>query len=303
MILQTPRTLRGVLLTLMVGGLLGCASAGQPADTRLAAQPPAPPSIAELTIESNGSRMAGLAYLAAGKGPHPTVVLLHGYPGNEKNLDVAQALRRNGWNVVFFHYRGAWGSEGEFSLRNAEQDVQVVLNYLMDETNAKRLRTDPNRISTVGHSMGGHMAIAGILDHPSVRCAVTFDGANMGANQGQGLFADPRISAVWRAYSDSLFMLNGWSGAKAAAEMQRYGKQLDLVPRSTKIGARPVLLIGADSKVIPLATHIKPLQQALAATPGSRIQYLLIADDHSFSASRLELIDATVDFLDSACRQ
>lgn len=64
--------------------------------------------------------MSGLIYIASGAGPHPTVILLHGYPGNEKNLDLAQSLRREGWNVLFFHYRGAWGSEGEFSLTGAE---------------------------------------------------------------------------------------------------------------------------------------------------------------------------------------
>ena len=39
------------------------------------------------------------------------VLLLHGFPGNEKNLDLAQDLRADGFNVLFFHYRGAWGSE------------------------------------------------------------------------------------------------------------------------------------------------------------------------------------------------
>ena len=101
-----------------------------------------PASIVELTIVSNGDRMSGLAYLAAGKAPHPTILLLHGYPGNEKNLDVAQAMRSKGWNVVFFHYRGAWGSEGEFSIVNAEQDVQNVLQYINDDSNAQRLRID-----------------------------------------------------------------------------------------------------------------------------------------------------------------
>ena len=43
-----------------------------------------PASVVELTITSDKSRMPGIAYLAAGSGPHPTVLLLHGYPGNEK---------------------------------------------------------------------------------------------------------------------------------------------------------------------------------------------------------------------------
>jgi pimeloyl-ACP methyl ester carboxylesterase len=261
-----------------------------------------PPSIQELTIESSGSRMAGLAYLAAGSGPHPTVILLHGYPGNEKSLDVAQALRRAGWNVVFFHYRGAWGSEGEFSLLNAEQDVQVVFDYLRIPANQKRLKVDTGQISLVGHSMGGHMAIAGILDQPQVRCAVAYDGANMGANGGKGLFNDARLGKVWRDYSDGLFMLNGWSGDKAVAEITEFGAKLDLLPRAKSIDNRPVLLIAADTQVIPIDTHILPLRQALSEDPAHQTEYLLIDDDHSFSASRIALIDATSEFLNRKCR-
>ena len=55
-----------------------------------------PPAMVELAFESNGHRVNGLMYLAQGAGPHPTVILLHGYPGNERNLDLAQALRRAG---------------------------------------------------------------------------------------------------------------------------------------------------------------------------------------------------------------
>ena len=69
-----------------------------------------PPAIVEVNFKSQGKRLNGVVYLANGAGPHPTVVLLHGFPGNEKNLDLAQALRRDGFNVLFFHYRGAWGS-------------------------------------------------------------------------------------------------------------------------------------------------------------------------------------------------
>ena len=33
---------------------------------------------------------------------------LHGYPGHEKNLDLAQSLRRTGFSSVIFFYRGCW---------------------------------------------------------------------------------------------------------------------------------------------------------------------------------------------------
>ncbi|MCI2285492.1 alpha/beta fold hydrolase [Colwellia sp. MSW7] len=169
-----------------------------------------PAGITELTIESSGQRMSGIIYTAAGEGLHPTMVLLHGYPGNEKNLDVAQAMRSEGWNVVFFHYRGAWGSEGEFSFQGAEADVQAVLHYIMNKDIAKKSAIDTRKISVVGHSMGGHMALAGILDNPKVSCAVSYDGANM----GKGLLSDEATVKMWSDYSDQLFMLKGWSGKK-----------------------------------------------------------------------------------------
>ena len=49
-----------------------------------------------LHIPSGGVEINGVAYLAAGAGPHPTLVLCHGWPGNEKNLDLAQAVRKAG---------------------------------------------------------------------------------------------------------------------------------------------------------------------------------------------------------------
>jgi uncharacterized protein len=56
-----------------------------------------PPRMEVLHIPSGGVPINGVAYLAGCAGPHPTVVLLHGLPGNEKNLDLAQAIRPAGW--------------------------------------------------------------------------------------------------------------------------------------------------------------------------------------------------------------
>jgi predicted alpha/beta-fold hydrolase len=57
----------------------------------------------QVLILSHGDGMNALFMLAAGAGPKPTMVLLHGLPGNEQNLDLAQAVRRAGWNVLTLH--------------------------------------------------------------------------------------------------------------------------------------------------------------------------------------------------------
>ncbi len=261
-----------------------------------------PASITELTINSNEQRLPGLIYQAAGDGPHPTAIFLHGYPGNERSLDVAQRLRQLGWNTVYFNYRGAWGAEGEFSFLNSEADVQAVIEHLSLKENAQQLRIDPTRISLIGHSMGGHMAIAGILDNPKVRCAIAYDGANMGI-RSQGLFENPQSAELWKSYSDTLFMLNGWSGDKAIKEIREHGGQLDLIARADQLGDRAVLLIPADTDVIPMEVHIRPLFEALSKNKGAIVNWQLLDDDHSFSNSREQLIAHTYTFLNSHCSQ
>src|SRR4029453_11235629 len=81
-----------------------------------------PAGATELIIPSANSQLAGLIYRANGAQKHPTLLLLHGYPGNERNLDLAQVVRAHGWNVIYFNYRGAWGSQGTFSFTNAVVD-------------------------------------------------------------------------------------------------------------------------------------------------------------------------------------
>jgi hypothetical protein len=71
-----------------------------------------PPNMTPFVFQVKGSNLYGIVYVAEEKGPHPTALVLHGFPGNEKYLDLAQALRRAGINPVFFGYRGAWGSVG-----------------------------------------------------------------------------------------------------------------------------------------------------------------------------------------------
>ena len=252
---------------------------------------------AGLSFMSAGHRLPAIFYGAAGEGPHPTVILLHGYPGNEKNLDVAQGLRDAGWNVLFFHYRGAWGAEGDFSFLNSEADVQAAIEFLGDARRAKELRIAPGLISLVGHSMGGHLAIAGIQQNPTVRCAVAYDGANLGMTFTSGGAED---AANWTAYSDTLFMLEGWSGARFMAELKANAEHLNLLNHVEAIGERSVLMVAADSDVISIG-RIQALTRAIEEV-GGNVAYVLIRDDHSFNNHRQELLDVTREFLNENCR-
>src|SRR5580698_3808553 len=114
-----------------------------------------PATMETFQIPSHGAMLNALAYVAEGAGPHPVVILLHGFPGNEKNLDLAQAIRRDGWDVVYFDYRGSWGSPGDFSFTHSIEDTEAAVAYLRDAGNAKKLRADSKYIVLIGHSMVG----------------------------------------------------------------------------------------------------------------------------------------------------
>ena len=65
-------------------------SAGQvQADVDPPRDPAYPARVEVLHIPSAGLQINGLAYVASGPGTHPTLVICHGWPGNEKNLDLA----------------------------------------------------------------------------------------------------------------------------------------------------------------------------------------------------------------------
>ncbi|QFU76338.1 alpha/beta fold hydrolase [Halioglobus maricola] len=281
---------------------------GAIAPMTLAAQDPQPhpahlPTIEELTIVSAGSRMPGLIYVADGPGPHPTVVMLHGIPGNEKNLDIAQELRRQGFNTVFFHYRGAWGAEGDYSVLTLTDDAAAVVDYLRAPANAGRLRIDTHKISLLGHSLGGYTALAAGNRIESLSCVGAMAPVNMGLWQ-MGLAVEDKNSLRLLEYADTLFMLNNFNGAALLAQL-RAGSLRELDTRGFGPGLKGksvLLVVGEADPVTPAATMTLPVAKAYEDVPGLKVEAHVIPGDHSFSQSRLQLTGLLLEWLNRDCR-
>src|ERR1700754_1246032 len=170
----------------LVVGFSGMAVADEPAIPAAVITDPVPdpihpPHSAQVLVPSHGMGMNGLFYLAGGLGPHPTIVLLHGFPGNEQNLDLAQAIRRAGWNVLTLHYRGSWGSPGDFSIAHVMEDADAAVAFVRQPDVAQKYGIDTHRIVLGGHSMGGFATAAHARGDENLLGVILLDAWNVGA--------------------------------------------------------------------------------------------------------------------------
>ncbi len=250
-------------------------------------------------VASAGQTLPGVLHVPAGPGPHPIVVLLHGFPGNERNFDLAQALRRAGYAALVFHYRGSWGAGGTWSWRNVLDDAARAVDAVRDEAMSTTHRLDPRRVALVGHSLGGFAALMTAAAHPAIGAAVSMAGFDLGLAAAAS-DADPAVRAEFvEAWEGELLPLRGTSGEALVAEMQANGPQWTLAGLAPRLADRPVLLIGTGrDSVTPAEVHHRPLVEAYQAHPVPLLEHHVFPTDHALSDHRVALARTIVDFLD-----
>ena len=250
-----------------------------------------PPRMEVLHIPSGGVEINGVAYLAAGAGPHPTVVLLHGLPGNEKNLDLAQAIRRAGWNVLTFNYRGSWGSPGTYSFEGNLADARAVLDYARDPANAATLRIDTRRLVMAGHSMGGWVTALTAARDPRLAGAVMISAADMG---GRGAAPGARPIVV-KAMAADMESLAGTSPEMMADEIIGFSPRLSFNAAVAKgLVGKPLLVLTSDDGLAPGSDQ---LVKAIRDDGGKRVTARHEATDHGWSGKRIALEAAVIGWL------
>ncbi len=249
-------------------------------------------------VPSHGVQMNGIVYVAQGAGPHPVVVLLHGFPGNEQNLDVAQDIRRAGWDVLFFHYRGAWGSPGDYSFSNAIEDTAAAVAFLRDPAVAKKLRADSSRIVLLGHSVGGFNAIMAGSADPSIAAVGIISAADLGGRVPQHLpmFAEgtARKKIADALATQGLSPLHGCNAETLAQDILDHAAAWRFEEHAKGLASRPFLAITSDDGN---AKSNDELAEAIRKDGDSHVTTQHFATDHSYSDQRQELSAAVVKWL------
>jgi pimeloyl-ACP methyl ester carboxylesterase len=247
-----------------------------------------PASMVTVQVPSHGALLNGLVYVAAGAGPHPVVVLLHGFPGNEKNLDLAQAIRRAGWDVLYFNYRGSWGSPGDFSFTHAMEDTQAAIAFLRDPAAAKKLRADSSRIVLIGHSMGGFMASYGAAQDPEIRAVGMISAWDIGRERLAAVKPANEEAAVKPLAAslaeNDLAPLAGCTAESLAREILANRSRWEFVDYAGKLAPRPVLITTSDDGLAPSEGA---LADALRKAGDANVNLVHMATDHGYSEHRI----------------
>ncbi|MEI9981664.1 MAG: alpha/beta hydrolase [Edaphobacter sp.] len=258
-----------------------------------------PAAIETFQIPSHGAMLNALAYVAEGAGPHPVVILLHGFPGNEKNLDLAQVIRRDGWDVVYFDYRGSWGSPGDFSITHSIEDTQAALAYVRDAANAKKLRADPKYIVLIGHSMGGFMARYVGANDPEVKAVGLISAGDMGVDRMQGLKPEYEKQAIAglavHFAAEGMAPLAGCTPESLAKEVVANAAAWNVPKLAPKFVDRSVLVITSDDG---LAASNDAFVEALKKAGGKEITTVHLSTDHSYSDQRVALTEQVLEMLE-----
>lgn len=253
------------------------------------------PDVHGILIPGKRGRLFSVLYTAGGAGLHPTVLLLHGIPGCEQNLDFAQSLRQEGFHVMTFHYSGSWGSDGSYSLENDLEDANTVLDYLLrDETYG----FDKTRIYAAGHSMGGFVCGQLTARRPEIRAGVLLMPCDIGRLPQIAEEDSHAYNTIRDVLVESAQWLNGVTGEALLQEAEVNSTAISLEAQADKLAKKPLLCVAGTLDVYtPPAQHCEGLVRKILDCGGTQLQYVSYPTDHFFSDYRLTVARTAAAFL------
>jgi len=248
-----------------------------------------PPKLVQTRYSTGGVEVPARWFIAAGSRPHPTMLLLHGFPGTELNLDLARAVQRAGWNVLAIHYRGVWGAPGKFSFTHTIEDARAALRWLRSP--ARSGQVDTSRIVVLGHSMGGFDTVM-IGDDAAVAGFVTISAADMGARLAPLKTTKAREAA--RSQWEENISFTNMSYDTMVAEGIANLRTWDWRRNAAEMAPRPVLVIDSNDG---LEKNGQAIAAAVSQAGGPEPKRVKFETDHSYNDHRIALASVIVDWL------
>ena len=247
-----------------------------------------------IEFTSEGYQIRGKFYSAERDPVCATVLLLHGFPGNEEDvLGLGQRMSENGINVMTFNYRGTYQSEGIYSLQSTLEDISAAIEFLHQESVIHKFRIDTSELILGGWSYGGGMALAYAANHPEIRRIFSIAEGDLG-EIAREFDQNPQVYTEIYAEHEALKFPTGPVRFEDFEEhfvtLMQNPDSYDLRLAAPALTNRNILLIGGwDDPFATIEHHILPVYRALMSSGAERVQIKAFQDNHTFERTREEL--------------
>jgi dipeptidyl aminopeptidase/acylaminoacyl peptidase len=234
---------------------------------------------------SEGNTLLGRIYRPAPEGKYPAVVICHAYPGDTKNMDLAEELALKGIVTLVFYYQGAWGSKGVYRFTKLETSTRDAVAFLREQP-----CVDPNSIGLVSHSMGA-LPLTKLMSLDST----IKTGVMIAPVSDIGLWTGgDMLETVVRSFIESARgKLEGMTPDQVRADLREVTKTGNPVKLIGDVKSPIMMLVGTSDEVTP--PEVCKILYDKAREPKRWV--LIQGADHSFSEHRIPLIKAVLDWL------
>jgi len=240
--------------------------------------------VEDVWFNSGGYRLRGRVYQPLGEGRFPAVALCHGYPGDNKNMDLAEELALGGIVVLVFYYRGAWGSEGEYSFAALAPSAMDALKYLRGMP-----CVDVSRVGLVSHSMGATPLTKVMSRDRGVRTGVL-----MAPASDLRMWAGPALEAMLPFFLKMAEgKLTGWNEDRVRENFEKAAVELNPIDSVREVKAPLMIVVGSED-MLTIPESCRLLYEA-ANEPKKWV--VIEGAVHDFTEHRGPLIEAVMGWL------
>ncbi len=251
-----------------------------------------PEALIQFTNE--GMALYGMLHRPEGTGPHPAVIILHGFTGHRIEphqlfVKLSRRLATAGIAALRFDFRGSGESEGEFkdmTISAEVSDALVALDWL-----AAQPGIDPDRLGVIGLSLGGCVAAITAGRRPDQVKALVLWAAVANPHRIFERHRElppeelpPRVEGGYDLGGNIL-------GDAFLAELP----QIHPTEEVTRYSGPALIVHGTEDTVVPPSDA----DEYEAALSGRARKHLIVGADHTFNrvSWEQEVIATSVDFL------
>ncbi len=210
----------------------------------------------------------------------PTIIVLHGYPAERRNMLPEANYLSQKFNVLMFDFRALGESEGRFSTLGGKEvnDLHGAIDYLKEEKKVEE-------VSLWGFSMGAVTAIQVAPEREEVVAVVSDSSFSSMEKSVKELFPIPIFRRTVRPF------FNFWTNILADVRLK------DVSPEDAISNLEvPIFLTHNKEDPVVLFDNAERLKEAMPENPDSMT---LFVDSDYHGAFDVSIRDILFDFLES----